>query len=66
MATTTPPVTVVSSGASATIKTVTMASTSRGLAAASGKHDVVLLSPVIPRDTVRGVIGLATVPHQQP
>ena len=37
-----------------------------GLDAASGRYDVVLPPPLILRDTIRGVVGLATVPQQQP
>ena len=60
----TPLVTVVSSRASPIIMTVSMAPTSVSLAA-SGYHDVVLPPHLIPRDTLRGSIGLTTVPQQQ-
>ena len=64
MTTITPPVTVVCSRASPVTMTVTIAPTCMGLAA-SGQHDVVLLLQVIPKDTLRGSVGLATVPPQQ-
>ena len=41
-----------------------MAPTSVGLAE-WGQHDVVLPPQVIPRDTMRGFVGLAMVPQQQ-
>ena len=43
--------------------TFTVAATSVGLAT-SGQHDVVLPPKVIMRDTVKGSVGLATVPPQ--
>ena len=55
-ATTTPPVTVVCSGASVLLMTITMAPTLMGLPATQGQHDVVLLPLLILRDT-RGVVG---------
>ena len=62
--TTTPaPVTVACSGATTTVTTLTMVPTSIRLAAALGQHDVVLLPQLIPRDIIRGVVGLATVPQ---
>ena len=63
--TSTPPVTVMCSGASSLTMTVTMAPTLLGLPATSGWHDVVLSPPLILRDT-RGVVDLATVLQQQP
>ena len=45
---------------------VTMAPISMEQAAASGQHIAVLLPPLIPRDTIRSIIGLTTVPQQQP
>ena len=63
--TTTSPVTVVCSGMSSLLTTVTMAPSLMGLPATSGQHDVVLPPPLTPRHS-RGVIGPATVPQQQP
>ena len=57
-ATATPSVTVEHSGALATAFYV-------GLAAASGHHEVVLPTPLILRDTMRGVVGLTSVPEKQ-
>ena len=62
--TTTPPVTLVSSGMSS-LSLVTMASSLMGLFATLGQHDVVLLSHLTPRCS-GGVIGLACGPQQQP
>ena len=62
--TTTPPVTSVCSGAST--MTVSVAPTSKGLAAALAKNDVVLQPPLIMADTVKGVVGLATMLLQEP
>ena len=64
--TTTTPATVVCSGESTTTITVTVVPTPVRLTTASGQHDVVLLSPLILRDAVRGVVSLATVPQQEP
>ena len=64
--TTVPPVTVVCSGVYTTIMTATIALTFMSLAAASGQDDVVLLPPLIPRNTVRDVVGFATVLQLQP
>ena len=60
--TATPPVTVVCSGALPITLTVTIAPISVGLAA-SGQYDVVLSPKLILRDTMRGSVGLATVPQ---
>ena len=62
--TTTTPVTVLSSGL-LSISSVTMDPSLAGLPATLGQHDVVLLPPLMPR-CPGGVIGLASVPHQQP
>ena len=62
--TTTPTLTVVCSSTLSLLKAVTMAPSLMGLLATSGQHDVVLPSPLIPKDT-RGVVGLATVLQQQ-
>ena len=62
--TTSPPVTVVSSGMSS-LSLVTMAPSLIGLATTLGQHDVVLLPPLTPRCS-GGVLGHATVPQQQP
>ena len=58
--------TVVCSSAWITTIFVTVAVTSVRWAAAMGQHDVVLPPPLIPMDTIRGVVSLATVPQQQP
>ena len=42
-----------------------MVLTSVGVAGTLGQHNVVLLLPLIPRDTIRDVVGLNTVPQQQ-
>ena len=60
-----PPVPIVSSASSTTI-TVTMAPTFMELADTLGQLYVVSLPPLIPSDTIRGVVGLATVLQQQP
>ena len=60
---TTPPVIVVCSGAWATTMMVTIASTSMGLAADLGKHDVVL--PLIPRYSMRAIVDLSMMSEQQ-
>ena len=62
--TTTPPVTVVSSGMSS-LSSVIMALSSMGLPTALGQHNVVLLPPLTPRYS-GGVLGHASVPQQQP
>ena len=62
--TTTPPVTVVCYRASAITMTVTMASTSVGLAT-FGWYDVVLPLEMIQWDRMRGYVGLTIVPQQQ-
>ena len=61
--TTTLLVTVVSSGMSS-LSSVTMAPSMLGLTATLGEHDLVLLPP--PTLSPGGVIGLASVPQQQP
>ena len=43
-----------------------MAPTSMVFAAAFGQHDLVLPISLIPRDIIRGVVGFAIVPQQQP
>ena len=63
--TTTPPVTVVCSCTLSLLITVTMAPALMGLPATSGQHYVIVPPPLILRGT-RGVVGLATVPQQQP
>ena len=60
--TTTPSVTVVSSGMSS-ISSVTVAPSLRGLLTTLGQHDVVLLPPLTPRCSA-GVLGLASMPQQ--
>ena len=62
--TTTPPVTVVSSGMSS-LSSVTMAPPLMGLPTVLGQHDVVLPPPLTPRGS-GGVLGCASVPQQQP
>ena len=62
--TTTPPVTVVSSGMSS-ISSVTVTSSLMGLPTMLGQHDVVLPLPLTPRYS-GGVCGLASMPQQQP
>ena len=59
--TSTPPVTVVSSGMSS-LPLVTTAPSSMGLPTMLGQHDVVLLPPLTPRSFG----GHASVPQQQP
>ena len=61
--TTSPSVTVVGISALTTTMTFTMAVISVGLVAALDKHDWVLLPLLILKDTIRSVIGLATVPY---
>ena len=61
---TTPPVTVVYSGALLITTTVKLAPTSVGQTT-SGQHDVVLLPQLILRDTVRASVGLTTLDQQQ-
>ena len=60
----TPPVTVVCSGTSSLLSTVTMAPSLMGLPATSGQHDVDL-PPLLTTRHSRGVVGLVTVPQQQ-
>ena len=62
--TSTPPVTVVSSGMSS-LSLVIMASSLLGLPATLGQHDVALPPPLTSRCS-RGVLGFASVPQQQP
>ena len=62
--TTTPPVTVVSSGMSS-ISSVTVAPSLMGLPTTLGQHDVVLPPPLTPRCS-GGVLGLASMSQQQP
>ena len=62
--TTTLPVLVVSSGLSS-ISSVTMVPSLVGLPATLGQHEVVLPPPLTPR-CPEHVIGLASVPQQQP
>ena len=62
--TTTPSVTLVSFGMSS-LSSVTMAPSLTGLSATLDQHDVVLLPPLTLR-CPGGVIGLASVPQQQP
>ena len=62
--TTTSPVTVVSYGMSS-ISSVTVASSLMGLPTVLGQHDVVLLPPLTPRCS-GGILGLASMPQQQP
>ena len=59
---TTPPVTVIYSSVKVTLRSIP---TFMELAAASGQHDVVQLSALIPRDTTMDVINLITNPQQQ-
>ena len=61
---TTPPVTVVCSGTSSFLRTVTMVPTLIGQPVTSGQPDVVLPPLLMPRVT-RNVIGLGTVSQQQ-
>ena len=62
--TTTPPVTVVSSGMSS-LSSVTMAPSLIGLPTVLGQHDVVLPPPLTLRGS-GGVLDYASVPQQQP
>ena len=64
MATTTP-VTVVCSGTSSVLTAVTVAPSIMGLPAMLGQHDVALPPPLTLKES-GGVVGLATVPQQQP
>ena len=64
--TTTPSVTFVCFGASASMTTVKIAPTSVGLEAASGQYDVFLLPPLILRDTIRDIVNLDNVLQQKP
>ena len=63
--TTTRPVTVVCSGSSSLLKTVTKAPSLMELPVTSGQHVEVLLQPLTPRNS-GGVVGLVTVLQQQP
>ena len=63
--TTTQLVTVVCSGTWTITVTVPIAPTSMGLAAALGPHDVALPPTLIPRETLRGVVGLVNVPQEE-
>ena len=63
--TTSPPVTGVCSSVLTTTTANMMASSSMELAIASCQYDVVLLPPLIPRDTIRSAVSLATVLQQQ-
>ena len=66
MSTTISPVTVVCSSALVTTVTVTVAFPCVQLATALCQHDVALPPSLILRSTVRGVVGLGTVPQQKP
>ena len=66
MTTATLPVAVMGTGTSITAVTFAIASTSLGLAAASGQYDVVLLTLLIVMDTVRGIVSFTSVPQQHP
>ena len=63
--TTTPLVTEVSSGTLSLLSKVTMVPSLMGLPATSGQHDVALPPLLTPRHS-RSVVGLASVPQQQP
>ena len=66
MATTTPPLmTVVCSSTSSLLSMVTISPSLMGPPATSGQHDVVLSPLLMPRHS-GSVVGLATVPQQQP
>ena len=60
-----PPVTVVCSSMSSLLTTATMHPSLMGLSATLGQHDVVLPPLLILRNS-GGVVGLASVPLQQP
>ena len=62
LTTTTQPLTLVKT----TTMTVSVVPTSVGLAAASCQNDLFLTPPLIPTDTVRGIVNFATLPQQQP
>ena len=62
---TTTHVTVVCSNTPSCLSAVTMAPSLMRLPAKSGQHNVVLPSLLTPKNS-RGVVGLATVPQQQP
>ena len=64
--TTSHPVTVVGSIVSSSTTTLTVVLTSVGLTAAVSQHDMVLPPPMIPRDTMRSVVGQTIVLQQQP
>ena len=63
--TTTALVSVVCSTTSSILSTITMALSLMGLPTTSGKHDVVRPPSLTPRNSI-GVVGLATMPKQQP
>ena len=63
--TTTAHVTVVCSGTSSLLMTVTMAPSLMGLSMRLDQHNVVFPPPLTLRDSI-GVVGLATVQQQQP
>ena len=62
--TTTPPITVVSSGLSS-VSSVTVVPSLMGLPVTLDQHGVVQLPPLMPRGS-GGVIGPASVPQRQP
>ena len=62
---TTPPVTVVCTGALATTTTTVIASTSLGIPGALGQKNVLPLPPLILVDTIWGVAGFAAWLQQQ-
>ena len=64
-ATATTPVTAVCYGTLSLLTTVTIGPSLMGDPAMSGQHDMVLLPPLTLRDS-GGVVGLTTVPQQQP
>ena len=61
----TSPMTVVCSSISSLLSTFSMAPSLNGLTATSGQHDVVMPPMLKPRYS-GGVVGLATVPQQEP
>ena len=63
--TTSPPMTIVCSGTSSFLMTVTMTSTLMELSVTLGQHDVFLPPPLMLRDT-RGVVDLTKVLQHQP
>ena len=64
ISTTTPPVHVVCFGAMLITMMVTLTAISVGQTSL-GQHDGVVLSQLIMRDTLRGSVGLITMPQQQ-